>query len=122
MTLRRQNLDFVNGPWVVKQLGDTIITDRNLRVVIDTQLMTLHGNSGCNIINGVMHIDTTKDFALQFEDLQSSENECDNMPFETRMLIALEQTESCKRINDQEIALMDGKGHIMMTLLRIKLR
>ena len=84
-------------------------------------MKTIHGKTGCNIINGIINIDPTKDFAIQFEDLHSTGTECDSINIETTILIALEQTESCKRINDNEMGLLDGKGRIVLVLSRIDL-
>lgn len=121
MTLRRQNLDFLNGTWVVKEVSGENIMEKNVRLVVDAVMNTIHGNTGCNIINGIITIDPTKDFAIQFEDLHSGGNVCDNIDTETAVLVALEQTESCKRINDNEMGLLDGKGHIILVLSRYEL-
>lgn len=121
MTLRRQNLDFLNGTWVVKEVGGENIIDKNVRLVVDAVMNTIHGNTGCNIINGIITIDPMKDFAIQFEDLHSGGNDCENIDNETAVLVALEQTESCKRINDNEMGLLDGKGRIVLVLSRIEL-
>ena len=122
MTLRRQNLDLLNGAWIVKELNSENVSSRNVRLVVDAVMQTLHGNTGCNLINGIITIDPAKDFAIQFEDLHSSGNRCDGIELETALLIALEQTESCKRINDDEVGLLDGKGRMVLVLRRLALR
>lgn len=121
MTLKRQNLDMLGGAWLVKEVDTTSVIDRNIRLVIDPVMQTLHGQTGCNVINGIITIDTYKDFAIQFEDITSTENHCDDMSAETGMLLALERAEYCKRINDNEVALLDGQGHIVLRLSRITL-
>jgi hypothetical protein len=60
--------------------------------------------------------------AIQFEDLRSSEHDCNDINLETALLLALESTESCKRINQHEMALLDNKGSIVIVLQRINLR
>lgn len=122
MTLRRQNLDLLNGAWIVKEVEGNNILNANVRLVIDAVMNTIHGNTGCNIINGIITIDPEKDFAIQFEDLHSSGNDCDNIDNETAVLIALEQTEACKRINDNEVGFLDGKGRIVLVLSRINVK
>lgn len=121
MVLKRHNLDLMNGVWRVKEVDGTNVFEKNVRMVIDAEMQTLHGNTGCNIINGSIHIDPSKDFAIQFEDIHTTGNICDDMTTETAILIALEQAESCKRINDNEVALLDNKGHIVLDLQRITL-
>lgn len=118
MTLKRQNLDLLGGVWLVKEVENENVAEKNMRLVIDPVMQTLHGQTGCNIINGIITIDTNKDFAIQFEDLTSTENKCEDMAAETALLLALERAEFCKRINDNEVALLDGQGIIVLRLLR----
>lgn len=122
MVLKRQNFDFLNGAWVVKEAEQENVLDKNVRIVIDVNMQTIHGNTGCNIINGVIALDQKKDFAIQFEDLHSSNNKCENIGVETDVLLALEQTESYKKINEEQIALLDHDGKIIMVLNRLKMR
>ena len=122
MVLKRHNLDAMNGAWLIKELNSEKVDELNMRVVIDAVMQTIHGDTGCNIINGIITLDPTKDMAIQFEDLHSTEHDCENIDFETDLLLALETTESCKRINEQEMALLDNKGKIVIVLQRINLR
>ena len=122
MVLKRHNLDAMNGAWLIKELNSEKVDELNMRVVIDAVMQTIHGDTGCNIINGIITLDPTKDMAIQFEDLHSTEHDCENIDFETDLLLALETTESCKRINQYEMALLDNKGNIVIVLQRINLR
>jgi len=122
MVLKRHNLDALNGAWLIKEMNSEKVDDLNMRVVIDAVMQTIHGDTGCNIINGIITLDPSKDMAIQFEDLRSSEHECEEIDHETDLLLALETTESCKRINEQEMALLDNKGRIVIVLQRINLR
>ena len=122
MVLKRHNLDAMNGAWLIKELNSEKVDELNMRVVIDAVMQTIHGDTGCNIINGIITLDPAKDMAIQFEDLHSTEHDCENIDFETDLLLALETTESCKRINEQEMALLDNKGKIVIVLQRINLR
>ena len=122
MVLKRHNLDAMNGAWLIKELNSEKVDELNMRVVIDAVMQTIHGDTGCNIINGIITLDPTKDMAIQFEDLHSTEHDCENIDLETDLLLALETTESCKRINQYEMALLDNKGNIVIVLQRINLR
>ena len=122
MVLKRHNLDAMNGAWLIKEINSENVSDMNMRVVIDAVMQTIHGDTGCNIINGIITLDPTKDMAIQFEDLHSSEYKCEDIDNETALLLALEKTESCKRINQNEMALLDNKGSIVIVLQRINLR
>ena len=122
MVLKRHNLDAMNGAWLVKEINSENVAELNMRLVIDAVMQTIHGDTGCNIINGIITLDPTKDMAIQFEDLLSGENDCESIDSETDLLLALESTVSCKRINQQEMALLDNKGNIVIVLQRITLR
>ena len=122
MVLKRHNLDMMNGAWLVKEIDNENVSQLNMRMVIDALMLTIHGNTGCNLINGIISLDPDKDMAIQFEDLHSTEYDCEAIDYETALLLALERTESCKRINQQEMALLDNKGSIVIMLQRINLR
>ncbi|MBQ3731974.1 MAG: META domain-containing protein [Muribaculaceae bacterium] len=120
--LKRHNLDAMNGAWLVKEINSENVAELNMRLVIDAVMQTIHGDTGCNLINGIITLDPTKDMAIQFEDLHSTEHDCESIDNETDLLLALESTESCKRINQYEMALLDHKGNIVIVLQHIKLR
>ena len=122
LVLKRHNLDAMNGAWLVKEINSENVSEQNMRLVIDAVEKTIHGDTGCNIINGIITLDHTKDMAIQFEDLHSSQYDCEAIELETSLLLALERTESCKRINQNEMALLDNKGNIVLMLQRIFLR
>jgi heat shock protein HslJ len=122
LVLKRHNLDAMNGPWLVKEINSENVSELNMRLVVDAVMQTIHGDSGCNIINGIITLDPTKDMAIQFEDLVSDEHDCEEIEYETALLLALESTVSCKRINQHEMALLDNKGNIVIVLQRINLR
>ncbi len=122
MVLKRHNLDAMNGAWLIKEIDSENVSDKGMRVVIDAIEQTIHGDTGCNIINGIITLDPAKDMAIQFEDLHSTGHNCQNIDIETALLLALERTESCKRINQNEMALLDNKGAIVIVLQRIALK
>ena len=98
--LRRQNLDFINGPWMVKMINGVNVSDRHIKLVNDVEMLTVHIDSGCNIVSGVISIDPTKEFGVEYEDLLSPQSQCPNIDTETRLLIALEETLYCRTSAD----------------------
>lgn len=120
-TLKQQNLNFMNGAWTVKELNGQEVSDPNVRLVIDIDQLKIHGNSGCNIINGSLYIDYYKDWAIQFQQLISTMKMCENMKLETTLLVALEVTETCKKINDNEVMLFDKNGKNVAVLKKLNL-
>ncbi len=124
ITLKRQNLDVLNGAWQVKSMGTDDVSNQNIRFVVDVDMLTVHANTGCNFINGVITLDPSKDFAIQFSDLRSSGHNCETLDSETQMLITLEQTECYQRIdgNDNEIAFKTFGGETTMIISRLNLK
>ena len=95
--------------------------DKEVRLVIDTDQLKIHGCTGCNIVNGGIYIDTAKDRAIQFQQLISTRKMCPNMNTETALLVALEETCFCEKVNDNEIKLLDDKGDVKVVLTRLEL-
>jgi len=120
--LKRHSVDLLNGAWLVKEINSENVSDCNVRVVIDADQQSIHADTGCNIVNGVMTLDPSKDMAVQFEDLRGTDYNCADIAVETALLLALENTASYKRINQNEMALMDNKGRIVVMLYRMQLR
>jgi heat shock protein HslJ len=122
LSLRDQYLNFLDGAWTVKEIEGDSVSDENIRLVIDISEMKLHGNSGCNIINGSIYLDPEKDWAIQFQQIISTRKMCPNINTETALLIALEETETCKKISNDEVALLDASGKTSAILIRLRLR
>lgn len=120
--LKNQDINFLNGAWTVSSINEESVTSQNVRIVIDIQEMRIHGNSGCNIINGTLFIDPDKDWAVEFQELVSTRKMCPEISIETALLVALEETQTCKKLTDNEIALYDGSGKQVATLRRLNLR
>lgn len=119
--LKGQNLAFMNGAWTVEEIDGESVEDKNVKLVIDLDQLTIHGNSGCNIVNGTVYIDYGKDWGVQFQQLLSTMKMCENIQTEKKLLVALELTETCKQLDNYKIALYDGKGECVAVLKRLHL-
>lgn len=122
LTLKRQNLSFLNGAWTIKDIAEDEVEANNIRIVIDIDQLSIHGNSGCNIINGVIMIDTEKDWGIQFEQLASTKMICPAIKLETALLVALEETTSVRKISDTEMQLLDKRNNVVITLKKLSLK
>ena len=122
MFLKNHDINFLNGAWTVSSLNNESVTSKNVRIVIDVQEMKIHGNSGCNIINGTLYIDPLKDWGVEFQELVSTRMMCPDIQIETALLVALEETQFCKKLDNGEIELLDGDGKQLATLKRLNLR
>ena len=121
LRLKRHDFTFANGAWTVKEIGGEPMTQCLMKLVIDTDQLSIHGDTGCNIVNGVITIDSDKHHAIQFEDLISTRKMCRNIAYETALLVALEQTVSARLSSDSMLQLVDNKGNVVAVLERLVL-
>ena len=105
MKLRRQNLDFMNGQWLVRRVNGSDVRFCQINLVNDIDTKTVNIVSGSNIINGAIYIDPMLEFGIEYEDLKSTHNQWPHIDIETRLLISLEETQYCRRLNDYEVEL-----------------
>ncbi len=95
MTMRKSDLTFLNGAWRVSVLdGKNIPADAEMQMVIDLPELKVHGNTGCNILNGSIFVDPAKQNSLQFSNLATTRMACPDMEREQKFLVVLEQVEN----------------------------
>ena len=122
LLLRRHNLDFLAGSWLVKTINDLNVSNKGLKLVADMDQLTINATSGCNIINGVITLNYNKDFAVEFSDLVSSHHKCPNIDYETQLLLALEQTAFCRMKSNDETELLDENNQVLVVLKKIGIK
>ncbi len=119
MKLRKQSLEFLNGAWKV-----TVIEDRdiaaNIRFVLDTSEGRIHGNAGCNLLNGTIVINYDKGSGIEFQNLATSRMTCPDIAEEQAFLLALEQVSTAvPGKNDDTAYLCNSAGQKIITLKRL---
>lgn len=120
MTLRRLNMEFLNGNWQVTSIDGNRIDDEECNIFFDIAELRVHGNTGCNYFNGRIYIDPNRSNALDLSDMATTRMACHKGDQEMRMLVALESTASAiAGRNDNTVLLLDAAGKEMMTLRRI---
>lgn len=121
MTLKQHSLSVVNGAWTVTEIDGTRLNDESVRIVIDVQERHLHGNAGCNLINGEVVLDANKDNCLQFAGITATKKACPDLTTQTALLVALEEVEYYKKRNSSEIELLDVNRRPLVLLRRLPL-
>ncbi len=76
MTLRRHNMEFLNGNWRVTAIDGQPIDDEEANVFIDIAELKIHGNTGCNYFNGAIYIDPARTNAIDFSDMGVTRMAC----------------------------------------------
>lgn len=120
MTLRRHNMEFLNGHWLVTSIDGKSIDDEEANIFLDIHELKIHGNTGCNFFNGEIYIDPNRSNAIDFSKMNVTRMACPKTAQETAMLVALESTSSAiAGRHESTVLLLDKKGRELMTLRRI---
>ena len=122
MTLRRLNMEFLNGNWQITSVEGAAIDDEECTVFFDIPELRVHGNTGCNFFNGSIYIDPNRSNALDLSNMITTRRGCNKADQERRILVALESTASAIAGRHADtVLLLDSAGKEMMTLKRIPL-
>lgn len=118
MTLMHQNFDFLNGTWRVVTIDDEPIDNEDMFLVIDVDEGKLHGNTGCNILNGVLETDMESPNSISFQQIITTRMACPNPENQTRFLVALENASHAKPVDKDKVLLLDDRNQVVLTLMR----
>lgn len=117
MTLRRHNMEFLNGKWYVASIEGNTIDDEEANIFIDIHELKIHGNTGCNYFNGTIYIDPSRSNAIDFSNMALTRMACPKSAQETAMMVALEQTASAiAGRHEATVLFLDKDGRQLMTL------
>lgn len=120
MVLRKHNMEFLNGIWGVVEIDNEKVDDSPIRFAVDIPLKSIHCQTGCNIINGEIFINPEKNSSISFHRLDSTKNYCNDNGVEMRFLIALEEVEFAVNVDNENVELLDKRGHRMLKLRRVQ--
>lgn len=120
LTLRRHNMEFLNGNWQVTALDGEPVAREDMTVFFDIPELKIHGNTGCNFVNGSIYIDPNRSNALDISNMAVTRMGCPYVKQETAMLVALENTATAiAGHNLDSVILLDKNGNELMTLKRL---
>lgn len=124
MVLRKYDLNFINGAWQVTEVGgQKIATAEPVQLVIDTPELKIHGNVGCNTMNGTVVINPDRQNSMSFKDMITTRMTCPDIAVEQQVLQALAKVATVTPIDDLAGAqFKDEAGNVVMTLKRVQLR
>lgn len=118
MRLRHQNFDFLNGSWIVKSIEDQPQDNPEMKLVFDIQEQSLHGNTGCNIINGSIETNMGSENAISFQQIISTQRACPDVKGETSLLVALEDATYIEPIDANTVKLLNNNNQPVLKLIR----
>ncbi len=118
MTLMHQNFDFLNGTWDVVFIGSKAISNPDMKLVIDVDEQRLHGNSGCNILNGKFETDMDAPNSISFSALGMTRMACPDQEDEMQLIVSLEDTSSARMISADTVYFFNSSGERVLVLRR----
>lgn len=124
MILRKSDLDFVNGAWAVQKIGNTPVPqDSEMKIVIDIPELKIHGNAGCNILNGDIRLNPDVQNSIEFANLATTRMMCPDMETEQAFLKALESAKKVATTGNKDIIFFtDAAGKTVVVLKRLMLK
>lgn len=118
MELMHQNFQFLNGTWSVREISGQPVDVPDMKLVIDVDEGKLHGNTGCNIINGSLETDMDTANSISFQDIAMTRMACPEPNFEMQLVVALEEAMKAKPLKGGQAALLDSEGKTVVLLER----
>ena len=113
-------LNDLSGEWVITSVYGAQVGDMENTpfLAFDIDQMRVHGNAGCNIINGGFSQEEGKENSLKFSQMISTMMACPDMKTERMILDALNKISDFSLNEDQTISLNDSTGTAALTLTK----
>ena len=123
MTLSKVETDFVNGAWDVTSInGASVDQDLGIQLVIDLDQKSIHGNAGCNTLNGKIVTNPNEANSIFFTQLATTRMTCPNIATEQALVNALSAVTSVVPGEESNTALLrNAAGNAVVTLSRANL-
>ena len=114
-------VDELQGKWNIKEVdNEALPTDMENQPFIEFDIKTkkIHGNAGCNIMNGNFEVSTSDPSAISFPGVITTMMSCPDMDIESKILAAVNSVQSFAKIADG-VGLYNGEGHLVLTIEKL---
>lgn len=118
LEMMHQNFQFLNGTWLVKAIDGEAVDIPEMKLVIDVDEGKIHGNTGCNILNGTLETDMDAANSISFQKIGITRKLCPLPNYETQLLVALEDASKAKPLQQDEVELLNNLGKVVLLLER----
>lgn len=116
MQLMHRDFHFLDGTWSVIGIDGEKVNIDGMKIALDVDENKLHGNTGCNIINGTLETDMDAANSISFSRIGMTRMACPDSGWETRMMMALEEAVTAKKVSADEIEFIGSNGRQVMLL------
>lgn len=114
-----QQLSNLDGEWKVTEAAGIAVPtglEKQPYIVFDTASRRIHGNAGCNMINGSYTLDENNANAIAFPAVAATMMACPDMQIERRVLDGLNNAKSYRVLSDGSVELYNESGVTLMKL------
>ncbi len=111
----------LEGEWKITEVnGEAVPTglDKQPFLAFDTAKKSIHGNSGCNMINGGFTTDTNNTRAITFPAIAATMMACPDMTLERKVMDALNEVKTFNVLTDKSAGLYDENGNMVLLLMK----
>lgn len=120
MTLRKSDIDFLNGAWKVASINGKDVDNPDCRLIFDVAEGTVSGDTGCNILNGQLTREPDVSGSLGFSHLATTRRMCPDISTEQALLIALEEVSAARHASGKSVDLVNSDGTPIIHLTPLK--
>lgn len=114
-------LSDLNGKWMISEAGGQALPEgmeNQPFIEFNAAKKSLHGNAGCNLINGGIVTDGKNPASISFPQLISTMMACPDMEVESRVLKALNAVTSFGKLANGGIGLYDEANNLVLVLMK----
>ena len=114
-------LESLEGKWMIQEAAGEAIPDTlENRPFIEFNVAErkVHGQTGCNLMNGGFQTDAAKATSISFPQLAATMMACPDMAVESRVLGALNAVRSFGRLANGNMGPYDETGALMLVLVK----
>lgn len=109
----------LEGEWSVKEVNGEAVPsgmENQPFVAFDVTKKSIHGNAGCNVINGSFEASDSNAKSISFPNVASTMMSCPDMETETKILKAMNEVKSFDVLAGGNVGLYDADSNLVLVL------
>lgn len=114
-------LSMLNGEWKIASVnGEDIPSgmEKQPFLAFDIKKKSIHGNAGCNLVNGGFETNASNTKSISFPAVISTMMACPDMEIESKILKAMNEVKSFDVLSGGGIGLYDANGALVLVLTK----
>lgn len=116
-------LSALNGEWKIEEVNGEAIPsgmEKQPFINFDVKKKSIHGNAGCNLINGGFETDKENPRSISFPNVISTMMACPDMEVEGKVMKAINEVKSFDVLSGGGIGFYSADGTLVMVLVKNK--